>query len=107
MRYFNLSALGRVRDYWYEFPFLQRLTTCWVALTLLISVVFWISESVIPENPTVFRYFISLYGINSLVFFLTMKEGVILPKVLLVFLFMLLLLAGAYYGFNYLSLGVA
>jgi len=107
MRYFNLSAFRQARDYWQEFPVPQRLTLGWVAATLLISVVFWIAETVIPENPTVFRYFVSLYGINSLVFFLTMRESLVLSRTMLAFLLLLQLLACAYYGFNYLSLGAA
>lgn len=106
MRYFNPSAFRQLREYWHEFPINQRLTICWVALTLLVSVVFWISEKIIPENPTVFRYFVSLYGINSFLFFFVMRESLVMSRTLLVFLLMLQLLACAYYGFNYLSLGV-
>lgn len=105
MRYFNLSAFQRVNAYWHEFPLLQRLTIVWVVTTLLVSVVFFVSQKVMPENPTVFRYFVSLYGINSLLFFLLVRDNVILSRTLLVFLLLLEVLVCTYYGLNYLSLG--
>lgn len=105
MRYFNLSAFRRLNDYWHEFPLTQRLTLSWVVITLFVSVVFWLSQRVIPENPTVFRYFVSLYGINTVIFFLVLRESVALSRTLLVFLVIIELVVCTYYGFNYLSLG--
>lgn len=106
MRYFKPSALLNVREYWHEFSSTQRLTIGWIGLTLLVSVVFWLSVKIIPENPTVFRYFVSLYAINSLMFFVVLRDNLLLSRTFLAFLLILQLLAGAYYGFNYLSLGV-
>ncbi len=107
MRYFNLSAFRRLNDFWQEFPVTQRLTLSWVAVTLLVSVVFWLSQKIVPENPTVFRYFVSLYGINTVIFFLILRENVVLSRTLLAFLVIIELLVCTYYGFNYLSLGNA
>lgn len=75
-------------------------------MTLLVSIVFFISQLVMPENPTVFRYFVALYGINSIILFVAIREDINISWLILAFLFMLELVVGVYYGLNYLSLGI-
>ncbi len=106
MQYFNLFRAKRGAQYWATFSEDQRLTIGWAIITAVASAVFWLSQRVIPENPTVFRYFISLYVINSLVFFLILKDYKALARTMLVFLICLELVVSIYYGLNYLSLGV-
>lgn len=106
MPYLNLSLPKRGADTWRAFSVDQRLTIEWVVATALVSVVFWLSQRVIPENPTVFRYFVSLYAIDSLVFYLILKDHKPLARTLLVFLITLEVIVCVYYGLNFLSLGI-
>ncbi len=106
MRYFNLSAFRQLREYWLEFSLSRQITITWIGVSLFISVIFFISQLVMPENPTVFRYFLSLYAINSIVLFVVIRENATVSWLMLAFLFALILIVAAYYGLNYLSLGI-
>lgn len=72
---------------------------------MTVAVYFW-ALFVMPENQTVMRYFLSLYVVDSIVFFLIFRDYQALGKTMLVFLFALELVVALYYGFNYLSAGV-
>lgn len=103
MQYLNVSLAKEGYSRWRQLTEEQRLTIKWGIATLLVSVVFWISQYVMPESPTAFRYFVSLYAIDSLVFFLIFRQYLALGKTILVFLFSLEIVVTLYYGFNYLS----
>lgn len=106
MPYLNLSVAKTAFERWQQLSEDQRLTVKWVIVTGLVALVFWLSQKTMPENPTVFRYFVSLYAINSLVFFLIFQQYRPLGKTMLVFLVSLEIIVSFYYGFSYLSVGV-
>lgn len=103
MQYLNISRAREGYQRWRLLTEHQRLTIKWTILTVVITLIFWFAQSVAPENPTVFRYFLSLYAIDSLVFFLIFKEHLTLGKTMLAFLLSLELIVLTYYFFNYLS----
>ncbi len=103
MQYLNISQVRNGYVRWQLLSEIQRLIIKWSILTVATASIFWFAQSVAPENPTVFRYFLSLYAIDSLVFFLIFKEHLTLGKTMLVFLLTLELIVTVYYFFNYLS----
>lgn len=106
MQYLNPLKAKHAWEQWNRFSPEQRLTTIWITSTLGAGIVFWVSQRILPESPAMIRYFLTLYGINSLVFFLIFRDYQALGKTLLVFLVALEVVALLYYLFDYLSFGV-
>jgi|GEM_PF-4560479 len=100
MPYLNLSQAKGTWERWQSLTDEHRLTVSWVVVTALVGLVFWLSIKVMPENPIVFRYFVGLYAIDSLLFFLIFRQYRNLGKTLLVFLVSLEVIVALYYGFN-------
>jgi hypothetical protein len=106
MQYLNPLQAKRAWEQWNRLSDEQRLTAFWVAVTLGAGVVFLVAQSILPENPAMIRYFLTLYSLNSLVFFLIFRQYQALGKTMLVFLVALEIVATLYYVFDYLSFGV-
>lgn len=106
MQYLNPSIAKTGYERWRSLSNEHRLTIKWAVVTALVIVLYFWAQFVMPENPTVLRYFLSLYVVNSAVFFLIFRDYPALGKTMLVFLVSLELVVALYYGFNYLGAGV-
>jgi hypothetical protein len=104
MQYLNLSRAKQAREQWNRLTPEHQLTITWALITLGAGAVFLTSIRVMPENPTLFRHFIVLYALNSLIFFLTFQHQEVIAKTLLVSLITLEIVALLYYWFNHLSI---
>lgn len=70
----------------------------WGVASLMMAIAGLMSRHVTPDNSYVYRYSLALYGINSLLFFLTRNQWPKIATIMVGFLLIIAAVIWLYYG---------